>query len=366
MKEGTKESGGTEAGRGDREGRHQRSGEKLERQPRRQGRNTPPASGIRIPAQDMRGFVAEVLVKAGTSLEDAELMGEILVANDLRCLFSHGSRQISAYARNMIGGTVNPRPQVKVVRESPGALVLDGDGGLGYFPCHHGTKQLIEKAGKCGIAALTTVNHHHFGAASNYSRQALAQNCIGISMSSSRSSRDPGQMLSRAMGNSPISFAIPTGEQPPLVLDMGGTVTSFDAKMFEVNPSPFFKSLGLISVVQALGGVFPGIYREELTQPSSRWESNQGAFIVVVDVSHFMPIEELKSEMDAFVGMRRAMKPLPGLDRAELAGGFEWAWARENEIAGIPVGTEHEAELAKIAAEVGVETPFARHEDTRF
>jgi len=225
---------------------------------------------------------------------------------------------------------------------------------------------LIDKARKCGIAALTTVNHHHFGAASNYSRQALAQDCIGISMSSSRSSRDPGQMLSRAMSSSPISFAIPTGEQPPLVLDMGGTITGFDAKMFEVNPSPFFKSLGLISVVQALGGVFPGIYREELKQPRSRWESNQGAFIVVVDVSHFMPIEELKSEMDAFVGMRRAMKPLPGLDRAELAGGFEWAWARENEIAGIPVGTKHEAELAKIAAEVGVETPFARHEDTRF
>ena len=60
------------------------------------------------------------------------------------------------------------------------------------------------------------------------------------------------------------------------------------------------------------------------------------------------------------------MKPLPGLDRAELAGGFEWAWARENEIAGIPVGAKHESELAKIAAEVGVETPFARHEDTRF
>ena len=133
-----------------------------------------------------------------------------------------------------------------------------------------------------------------------------------------------------------------------------------------MNPSPFFKALGLVSVIQALGGVFPGIYREELRQPRSRWESNQGAFILIIDVNHFMPIQELKSEMDAFVGLRRGMKPLPGLDRAELAGGYEWAWARENEVKGIPVGPSHESELTEIAAELGVETPFAQHEETRF
>jgi len=348
------------------DGRRRRERERARERGR--GRNTPRDSGIRIPAHDMRRFVADVMEKAGTTQKDAQLMGEILVANDLRCLFSHGTRQIITYARNMLKGAVNPRPEVKVVRESPGSLVLDGDGGLGYFPCHRGTQLAIEKARTCGIAALTTSNHHHFGAASNYSRQALAQDCIGISMSSSRSNsrRDPEQMLSRVMGSSPISFAIPTGEQPPLVLDMGGTVTGFDPKVFEVNPSPFFKSLGLVSVIQALGGVFPGIYREELRQPRSRWESNQGAFILIIDVNHFMPIQELKSEMDAFVGLRRGMKPLPGLDRAELAGGYEWAWARENEVKGIPVGPSHESELAEIAAELGVETPFAQHEETRF
>jgi hypothetical protein len=60
------------------------------------------------------------------------------------------------------------------------------------------------------------------------------------------------------------------------------------------------------------------------------------------------------------------MKPLPGLDRAELAGGYEWAWARENEVKGIPVGPSHESEFTEIAAELGVETPFAQHEESRF
>jgi LDH2 family malate/lactate/ureidoglycolate dehydrogenase len=313
----------------------------------------------------MRGFVADVLEAAGASREDAELMGEILVDNDLRCIFSHGTQQIVTYARNMIEGKVNPRPQVTVVRESPGSLVLDGDGGLGYFPCHRGTAQIIDKAKKCGVAALTTGNHHHFGAASNYSRQALAQDCIGISISSSRSSPDPEQMLSKAMSGSPFSFAIPAGDQPPLILDTGGMGVGFSPESFEANPAPLFKALGLATVIQVLGGVVPGIYRDEVKPPRSRWESNQGAFIIVIDANQFMPIEELRKEMDAFVGLRRSMKPLPGLDRAELAGGFEWAWAKENEIAGILVDEKHEAALTAIAAEVGVETPFARHEGTR-
>ena len=45
---------------------------------------------------------------------------------------------------------------------------------------------------------------------------------------------------------------------------------------------------------------------------------------------------------------------------------LHWAWAQENEVEGIQVDPKHEAELAEIAGEVGVETPFARHEDTRF
>ena len=332
----------------------------------RKRRNVLPEDGIRVPAQDMRDFVKRVFEKVGTSREDAELLGEILVLNDLRCLFSHGTRQIVAYARNMIAGTVNPRPEVKVVSESPGALVMDGDGGLGYFPCHHGTQRAIEKARTCGIAALTTSNHHHFGAASNYSRQALAHDCIGISMSTSRTKRNPENPIYRIMSSSPMSVAIPSGDQPPIVLDMGGPGVGFKRTAYEENSAPIFKALGMTAVIQALGGVFAGIYREELLAPQSRWESNQGSFIAVVDVSHFMALEVLRKEMDAYITEARAMQPFPGIERAELAGGFEWAWAQENERAGIPVGDKHRAELEEVAAEVGVSTLFERFDDTRF
>ena len=79
-----------------------------------------------------------------------------------------------------------------------------------------------------------------------------------------------------------------------------------------------------------------------------------------------MPPEKLKREMDCYIGEARRMKPLPGLDRAELAGGLEWQWSKENRQAGIPVISEHQESLEDIAAELGVEAPFSRYEHTRF
>jgi LDH2 family malate/lactate/ureidoglycolate dehydrogenase len=70
--------------------------------------------------------------------------------------------------------------------------------------------------------------------------------------------------------------------------------------------------------------------------------------------------------MDDFIGQARAMQPFPGFERAELPGGLEWQREREYAREGIPITAEHQQSLESIAEELGVETPFAQYEDTRF
>ena len=306
----------------------------------------------------MEDFATRLFERAGTTREDALLMSELLVANDLRCVFSHGTLQIPEYVRKMVVGDVNPRPELRDVNESAGALVIDGDGGLGYFPCYRGTQRAITKARVSGVAALTTRNHHHFGAAGNYTRLALSAGCIGMAVSSHRTSREAGESIYSTVTNSPISVAFPTREQPPVVLDMGGGLLSFDESSCVDNPFPFFKAMGLSTIVQLLGGVFPGIYQPQLQAPASPWESNQGSFILVIDVSHFMPPDELRDAVDRYVGEVRAMELLPGSDRAEVAGGVEWRWEQENRRKGIPVSPEHQLTLERVARELRMESPF--------
>ena len=121
-----------------------------------QRHNSPPEHGIRVPAAAMRSFMEKLFERAGLSPEDAQLLGGILTGCDLRCVFTHGTQAAASYLRHLRDGEINPRPRIKVVHEAPGALVLDGDGGLGYFPCWRGTEQIIAKAKSCGSAVLTT------------------------------------------------------------------------------------------------------------------------------------------------------------------------------------------------------------------
>lgn len=326
-------------------------------------RNYPPEHGIRVPAAAMRQFVFELFRAGGAPTEDAELLAELLVGNDLRCVFSHGTGATARYIPLLLEGRVNPRPQIKTLDESDTTLVLDGDGGLGYLPCHRGSQRALAKAAEHGTAALTTRNHHHFGAAGIYSRMGLARDCIGLAASSHRFWPRAEDPVTSAGAGSPISIAVPAGEQPPLVLDMG---SPHFATVVEDNPLLVFKGLGLGAVIQVLGAILPGIYRPECQEPQSSWESNQGSFVAFFDVARFMPVDELKSEMDRYIGQARAMQPLPGFDRAELPGGMEWGWERENQTEGIPVGPQHQEALEGAAALVGVQPPFAQFEHTRF
>ena len=330
----------------------------------RQRRNIPPEHGIRVPAEAMEAFIASLFERAGTNSEDAHLLGMTLTANDLRCIFSHGTNKISEYLTQIRAGGINPRPQVRIVHEASGALVLDGDGGLGYPTCWRGTEAIIAKAKKSGSAVLTTRNHHHFGAAGNYTRLAVEHGCIGLAVSNHRTTRQSQDPIYSTISSSPLSIGVPTGEQPPLILDMAGGIMGFNQEHFGENPSAFFKAFGLSNLIQVLGGAVAGIYLEACTQ--GPWISNQGSFIAVFDTAHLMPPGQIQAEVDQYVASAREMTPVPGMERSELAGGYEWAWEKENREWGIPLGDEHRAFLEQIAAEWDLESPFAEWEATRF
>ena len=320
--------------------------------------NTPPESGIRVPAQDIRTLVTALFEKAGTSREHAEIMALLMVQTDLRGIFSHGSRYTESYVRLMLEGRVNPRPNIQVVSETTTAQVLDGDGGMGHFPCYQGTHWAVERAKEYGTAAVTTGNHFHFGGAGKYSRIALENDCIGLAISSHRFKPDPEKPVWNASGGSPISIGLPASDEPDLELDTGATFIDWDSDHFLRDPWPFFKSLGLGAVLQGLGGILAGIYKPEVQAPQSRWESNQGGFIAVFDVACFMAVDEFKKEMDRYMREARSMQPLPGEEKAELAGTPEWHSEREYARDGIPLTAKHRQDLEEVAAELGLETPF--------
>ena len=330
--------------------------------------NIPAKSGIRVPVDVMEKFVSELFVAAGTSEEHAQHMGVTLTANDLRCVFSHGTRQVGAYVPQMLHGHTNPRPNVTVIEDAPALAILDGDGGLGYFPAHKATEMAIEKALDLGVAAVTTRNHFHFGAAGNYSRMAIAQDCVGIVTSSHRYRPKAGASVMTASGVSPLSIAVPTQNEPPLILDMASHFLPREEELMAKFPAAFFKSLGVAAMMHALGGMLTGIWESGFAY-SGEGEGaapHQGALIIVLDIKRFIGVDKFKKEMDRYIDDAHQTQPLPGFDRAELAGGMEVIWEREQREIGIGVDDRHREVLENIAEQVKVDAPFDPFENTRF
>lgn len=327
--------------------------------------NTVPRDSVPVPPKALCDLVRTLAERAGMEAEKATLLAELLVQNDLRGVFSHGSRQIADYARLLRDGRLNARPEVRMVQENAVTMLLDGDGGLGYFPCWRAAHALVLKTKEMGVAVAVTRHHGHFGAAGLYTRVAAAAGLIGYDTSGHQLHLEPGTPLLNAAGGSPMSFAVPAGEEPPVVLDFGAIHDLYRASdemlemMMERLPSTLFRSLGVGAMCQMLGGFLAGVPLDESRAVKLFPGANQGALFVFIDPARFIEPEALAQEVDAYHRAVDALKPFPKTGgQATLPGRLEWERERQWAVEGVPVGSRHKEELAKVAAEFGVEVPW--------
>ena len=324
--------------------------------------NIPPESSVRVPAPALRELTRRLGEAAGLPSPRAALLAELLTANDLRGVVSHGTVQVATYVRLLRDGVLNPDPQLEVVRETPSSLLVDGDGGLGYFPARDGTRWLIEKAEQAGIAVLVTRNHGHFGAAGLYSRLTLEHDLLSFVTSGHQLRLSAGDPVYAAAGGSPMSFSAPTAEEPPLVLDFGAMHDLYEEParglLVELAPGLVHRSIGLGMVCQSWGGLLAGVPLDA-DRARRRWSgANQGSMVIAMRIDLFADPAEFTAEMDAYARAVAALTPIPGATTSSLPGGPEAAKEAAYAVDGIPVGPEHQRELEQAAAEFGVPVPW--------
>lgn len=325
--------------------------------------NVPSTDAIRVTPDRLRTYVAAIFRAAGMASEDADLLADLLVLNDLRGVFSHGTERIGTYVRQLQAGEINPCPKIRQVSESPTTLIFDGDGGLGYFAAYRAAHALVEKCRDQGMAAAVTRNHGHIGAAGLYPRILAAEKLICYCTSGHQLHLDPDESIMRAAGGSPMSFAIPAGEEPPLVLDFGTMHDLYGGverirPLFEMAPGLVFRSMGLGAVCQAMGGLLAGIPANPERAVRRFSGANQGAFLVAFDISRFLLLDDFLREMDEYIRRARRMRPMPGYARADLPGGPEAEREREGSRNGIPLDRRHREELESLGRELGVSVVF--------
>ena len=242
-------------------------------------------------------------------------------------------------------------------------MLLDGDGGLGYFAALELTTKLIPKAKELGIAAGVTRNHGHFGAAGIYARIPLQHDLFCYVTSGHQLDLSPGNSLLHAAGGSPMAFGLPTNAEPPFVLDFGAMHDIYVGsehldELIAMAPGTVFRSFGLGCACQALGGFLCGVPVDP-ARANRIWSgANQGSFIIVVDLCRFFPIEQFKAEMDEYSQRIEQMVPLKGFERSTLSGTLEYENEQKRRVEGIPISTDHAALFKKLSTECGVPSLF--------
>ena len=112
---------------------------------------------VRVPWEALKAFSSAVFRRVGLPPEDAELEAEVLVWANLRGIDSHGVLRIPWYVELVDQGVMNPRPNIRIEKETPATLLIDADGAFGPVVTTFAMKRVMQKAkaepGKCAPGA---------------------------------------------------------------------------------------------------------------------------------------------------------------------------------------------------------------------
>ena len=184
-------------------------------------------SEVRAKRLQLEEFTASAMRALGLPSEDAATVAALMVEADMQGSDGHGVIRLAPYAKRILAGGINLKPDIKVVQERTAMALVDGDNGMGHLVMKKATELAIHKARSAGIAWVGSRLSNHAGPASLYARMALQQDMIGLYFAVGNANHlPPWGGLDMLLSTNPIATAIPTLNEAPVVLDMATTVAA--------------------------------------------------------------------------------------------------------------------------------------------
>src|SRR6266436_563331 len=175
----------------------------------------------------LKTFCTQVFMHFSISEADARQAAEVLAKSDLRGIDSHGVARLHTYFDMLELGRINPKPNIKIVREKASVATVDGDNGLGLVVGPRANEIAMEKAETVGSGWVSVRNTNHYGIAGYYPLKALDRDLIGWAMTNSTKLVAPLWGAERMLGTNPIAIGFPGMEEPAIVIDMATSAAAY-------------------------------------------------------------------------------------------------------------------------------------------
>ena len=335
----------------------------------------PDRERVYVQAERMRVATEAIFRTMGLSREDAELSADVLMVSDLRGCESHGvSNMLRMYVQQYSEGILNPRPNVRVVRESDVTATLDSDNGLGLHVAPRAMEIAMDKADKYGLGAVCVANAKHLGMLAYHTMMALPRDMIGVCMIAGNPlSMVPTFGSEKRLATNPWAWAAPARKMPPFVFDVATTqVAGNKLRLAErvgaklepgwitrMDGDPIMEETDLPADRQyhmlPLGGareqgshkgyslaVIADIMAQTLSGNGGGFlnPGTMGHFVSAYKIDAFTDVEKFKDDMDALLEGLASTPPAPGHDRVVYAGLPEHEETQKRLAEGIPYHRE--------------------------
>ncbi|HXB53158.1 MAG TPA: Ldh family oxidoreductase [Vicinamibacteria bacterium] len=354
-----------------------------------------------FPAPRLREFSIRVFSRLGVPEAEARIAADVLACADSRGVDSHGVARLRSYAELLAAGKINPRPVLRLVRETASTATVDGDNGLGLVVGPKVNEIAMEKAERAGTGWAVVRNSNHFGIAGYYPLRALERGMIGWAMTNSSRGVAPLWGAERMLGTNPIAIAFPAEKEPPIVIDMATSAVAYGKiEMAQREGAPIpegwavdrngqattdpgailaggsllplgsdrerggHKGYCLALMVDVLSAVLSGANWGPFTPsftlrgdpPLRSVGQGLGHFFGAMRVDAFRDGSEFRAQIDDFVRTLRNTRPAPGTKGPLIPGDPEREAEEERARGGIPLLPAVVKDLCEVSRQTGV--PF--------
>jgi len=341
--------------------------------------------------EDLIRYCQEILIKTKVPRRDAEIISKLLVKTEQRGVHTHGLVQLPIYVKRLLVGLANPSGKMKITNDRNASAIIDANDCLGHLSSYKGMKLAIKKAKKFSVGIVAIKNSQHFGEAALYSMMAAKNDMIGFATTNALALMAPAGGMEEMVGNNPFSYAIPAGNEFPIVLDIACSVVAGkkiilkgkfnekipvgwaldkegkpleDANKFSLKdgctllPIAMHKGYGLALIMDILSGGLSGsamgLEVNSLVNMNTKERLGVGHFFMAINISSFVSINEFKLRIDERISQIKSSKKINNIKRIYIPGEIEFLNQRNSNINGIPLDIFLVEELEKLASELGV------------
>lgn len=283
---------------------------------------------MKITAENEEKLVKDLLLKIGSSEEDASIVAKITLNADLKGFSSHGLGRFSQYIIAINEGNINLTGEPTIDKETISTALINGNNLFGHVIGYKSMKLAMKKAKETGVGLVGTHDANHFGVTGYYSDMAAKEDMIGMVIANTEPAVAPLGGKKAILGTNPIAISIPSkygfvavdmatsasargklieaqrkGEQlpPDVALDENGKATTDPTEALKGSILPFgtHKGFGLAFMIEILSGpLVDAAYGSAVTGTANpRAKCNKGDLYFAIDPSKFRDIDEFKDEV---------------------------------------------------------------------